>query len=59
MGAQNEDAETRINGQPGVGVALYLSPDANAVETSRLATGDDARSCEQRFPAGMQGADRL
>src|SRR6202040_2799344 len=26
MGAQNEDTETRINGQPSVGVALYLAP---------------------------------
>src|SRR5207237_5867631 len=34
MGAQNEDTETRINGQPSVGIALYLAPDANAVQTA-------------------------
>ena len=34
MGAQNEDTETRLNGQPSVGVALYLAPDANAVQTA-------------------------
>src|SRR4029078_10303476 len=34
MGAQNEDTETRIDGQPSVGVALYLAPDANAVKTA-------------------------
>ncbi|MGH7087612.1 MAG: efflux RND transporter permease subunit, partial [Stellaceae bacterium] len=38
MGAQNEDAETRINGQPGVGIALYLAPGANAVATAQLTT---------------------
>ena len=34
MGAQNEDTETRINGLPSVGIALYLAPDANAVQTA-------------------------
>ena len=34
MGAQNDDTETRINGRPAVGVALYLAPDANAVATA-------------------------
>ncbi|HXQ50072.1 MAG TPA: multidrug efflux RND transporter permease subunit [Stellaceae bacterium] len=53
MGAQNEDAETRINGAPGVGIVIYLSPDANAVQTSKLATAtlDKLRT---RFPPGMK-----
>ncbi len=53
MGAQNEDVETRINGAPGVGIALYLSPDANAVQTSTLATAQLAR-LQTRFPAGLK-----
>jgi hydrophobe/amphiphile efflux-1 (HAE1) family protein len=53
MGAQNEDSETRINGAPGVGVALYLSPDANAVETSKLVT-DRVQKLEARFPPGLK-----
>ena len=54
MGAQNEDNETRINGAPGVGIAIYLSPGANAVETSKLATAALAK-LEARFPPGMKG----
>ena len=54
MGAQNEDVETRINGAPGVGVAIYLSPQANAVDTSRLVTATLDR-LERNFPAGMKG----
>jgi len=54
MGAQNEDNETRINGEPGVGVALYLAPGANAVQTSKLVTATLAK-LERRFPPGMKG----
>ncbi len=54
MGAQNDDVETRINGAPGVGVAIYLSPQANAVDTSRLVTATLDR-LEHNFPAGMKG----
>jgi hydrophobe/amphiphile efflux-1 (HAE1) family protein len=53
MGAQNDDAETRIYGHSGVGVALYLSPTANAVDTSRRVT-ETIKKLEQRFPTGMQ-----
>ncbi len=53
MGAQNEDNETRINGQPGVGVAIYLAPGANAVATSKLTTETLAK-LQTRFPAGMK-----
>ena len=34
MGAQNEDIEGRINGQPAVAIGIYLSPGANAVQTA-------------------------
>jgi hydrophobe/amphiphile efflux-1 (HAE1) family protein len=53
MGAQNEDNETRINGAPGVGIALYLAPDANAVQTSKLAI-ETMSKLEKRFPAGLK-----
>jgi len=53
LGAQNEDTETRLNGRPAVGVALYLAPDANAVQTSAAVTRTLARLSE-RFPAGLK-----
>jgi hydrophobe/amphiphile efflux-1 (HAE1) family protein len=53
MGAQNEDTETRINGQPAVGIALYLAPDANAVQTAKLVTATLDR-LSKRFPPGLK-----
>jgi hydrophobe/amphiphile efflux-1 (HAE1) family protein len=53
MGAQNEDTETHINGRPAIGMALYLSPDANAVQTGALVNKTMARLTE-RFPAGLK-----
>jgi hydrophobe/amphiphile efflux-1 (HAE1) family protein len=53
MGAQNEDTETRINGRPAVGVALYLAPDANAVRTAKLVEQTLDR-LGQRFPPGLK-----
>src|ERR1700723_1391014 len=34
LGAQNEDIEGRINGEPAVAIGIYLSPGANAVDTA-------------------------
>jgi hydrophobe/amphiphile efflux-1 (HAE1) family protein len=53
MGAQNEDTETRLNGRPAVGLALYLSPDANAVQTATLVQATLKR-LERRFPPGLK-----
>ena len=53
MGAQNEDVQTRINGRPAVGVALYLTPDANAVRTAGLVDQAMARLAA-RFPPGLK-----
>ncbi len=53
MGAQNEDTETRINGRAAVGIALYLTPDANAVQTATLVNRAMAR-LSGRFPAGLK-----
>ena len=52
MGAQNEDTETRINGQPSVGVALYLAPDANAVQTA-TAVSRTLERIGARFPEDL------
>ncbi|HTP75178.1 MAG TPA: efflux RND transporter permease subunit, partial [Burkholderiaceae bacterium] len=53
MGAQNEDTETRINGQPAVGIALYLAPDANAVSTA-AAVGRTLDKLRARFPEDLK-----
>ena len=53
LGAQNEDTETRSNGQTAVGVALYLAPDANAVQTANTVTSTLER-LSQRFPPGLK-----
>src|SRR5262249_22376970 len=53
MGAQNEDTETRINGQPAVGIALYLAPDANAVQTA-AAVGRTLDKLRARFPEDLK-----
>jgi hydrophobe/amphiphile efflux-1 (HAE1) family protein len=53
MGAQNEDTETRINGSPSVGVALYLAPDANAVQTATT-VGRTLARISPRFPADLK-----
>ena len=53
MGAQNEDTETRINGQPSVGIALYLAPDANAVQTATAVSRALTR-LSARFPEDLR-----
>ena len=53
MGAQNEDTETRINGLPSVGMALYLAPDANAVATANAVARTIAR-LSARFPEDLK-----
>ena len=53
LGAKNEDTETRINGRPSVGIALYLAPDANAVQTATAVSRTLAR-LGGRFPPGLK-----
>ncbi|HEY1941653.1 MAG TPA: multidrug efflux RND transporter permease subunit [Roseiarcus sp.] len=53
MGAQNSDVVTRINGQPAVGMALYLTPDANAVQTAALVDQALAKLAA-RFPPSLK-----
>ncbi len=52
LGAQNEDSESRLNGQPSVAVAIYLAPGANAVNTA-AAVNSKLRQLSTRFPDGL------
>jgi len=52
LGAQNMDSETRLNGRPGVPVGIYLSPGANAVQTS-AAVAAALQRLSVRFPPGL------
>jgi hydrophobe/amphiphile efflux-1 (HAE1) family protein len=52
IGAQNLDSESRIDGRPGVGIAIYLAPGANAVATA-AAVQRTLKEASARFPAGL------
>ena len=52
LGAQNEDSESRLNGQPSVAIAIYLSPGANAVNTAS-AVNRKLTELSTRFPEGL------
>jgi len=54
LGAAAQDTESRLNGDPAVAVAVYLSPGANAVATSgRVA--QTLAGLSNRFPEGLTG----
>jgi hydrophobe/amphiphile efflux-1 (HAE1) family protein len=53
LGAQNQDIESRINGQPAVAIGIYLSPGANAIQTAALVRANLQRLSE-RFPPGLK-----
>src|SRR5689334_5056082 len=53
LGAQSEDVEGRLNGQPAVAIGIYLSPGANAVQTAGLVSANLER-LSQRFPPGLK-----
>jgi hydrophobe/amphiphile efflux-1 (HAE1) family protein len=53
IGAQNEDIDSRLNGKPTVAAAIYLAPDANAVQTA-AAVNKVIERLSKRFPEGMQ-----
>ena len=52
LGAQNEDSESRLNGQPSVAMAIYLAPGANAVNTA-AAVNSKLQQLSTRFPDGL------
>ena len=53
LGAATQDSESRLNGDPAVTLGIYLSPGANAVQTSQRiqAALDDLGT---RFPQGLK-----
>ncbi len=52
LGAQSEDSESRVNGQPAVPIGTYLAPGANAVQTAKLLQATLAR-LSKNFPPGL------
>src|SRR5882757_10537466 len=52
IGAQNLDSESRIDGNPGVPMGIYLAPGANAVTTAKAVQATLAKLSE-RFPPGL------
>jgi hydrophobe/amphiphile efflux-1 (HAE1) family protein len=53
LGAQNQDIEGRLNGEPAVAIGIYLSPGANAVQTAAQVVANLDR-LSQRFPPGLK-----
>ena len=53
LGAQNQDVEGRLNGEPAVAIGIYLSPGANAVQTAAQVRANLDR-LSQRFPPGLK-----
>ncbi len=53
LGAQNQDVEGHLNGQPAVAIGIYLSPGANAVETAAAVRANMAK-LSGRFPEGLK-----
>ncbi len=53
LGAQNQDVEGRLNGEPAVAIGIYLSPGANAVQTAAQVVANLDR-LSQRFPPGLK-----
>jgi hydrophobe/amphiphile efflux-1 (HAE1) family protein len=52
IGAQNLDSESRIDGQAGVPIGIYLAPGANAVTTAK-AVQTTLQTLSKRFPPGL------
>jgi hydrophobe/amphiphile efflux-1 (HAE1) family protein len=52
IGAQNMDSESRIDGDAGVPLGIYLAPGANAVTTAKAVQTTLAK-LSQRFPPGL------
>jgi hydrophobe/amphiphile efflux-1 (HAE1) family protein len=53
LGAQNQDVEAHINGQPAVGIRINLAPGANAIETAGLVKAS-LESLSRHFPPGLK-----
>jgi multidrug efflux pump len=55
LGARSEDLMARLDGQPSSGLAVYLLPGANALDTADRIKAR-MRELETRFPAGLKYA---
>ena len=53
LGAANMDAESRLDGNPAVSIGIYLSPEANAVQTS-AAVHKALDELSARFPPSLK-----
>ena len=53
IGARSLDVATRVNGKPSASLAIFLLPDANALETADLVKAKMA-DLAKNFPEGMQ-----
>ncbi|MDA8051496.1 MAG: efflux RND transporter permease subunit [Rhodospirillales bacterium] len=53
LGAQQQATQDEINGNPGVGMGIFLTPGANAVATS-IALKATLAKLRQRFPQGLK-----
>jgi len=52
LGAQTYDMQTKLDGKPTVGLAIFLQPGANALETS-TEVNKAMENLKQGFPAGV------
>ncbi|MCH4892967.1 efflux RND transporter permease subunit [Sphingomonas sp. SFZ2018-12] len=55
LGAESYAVRTRVNGHPGVGLAISLAPGADALATAELVKAEVERQAKS-FPAGFQYA---
>jgi multidrug efflux pump len=53
LGAQNHDIRTILNGNPGVGIGIFLQTGANALDTA-AAIKSKMAELQQDFPEGIQ-----
>ncbi|MBV8818682.1 MAG: efflux RND transporter permease subunit, partial [Acidobacteriaceae bacterium] len=52
LGAQTYSQSFRLNGKPGTGIAIYLTPSANALEVAKLVRGK-METLSHDFPTGL------
>jgi multidrug efflux pump len=55
LGAENYNSDRRLNGKPGAGIAIFLAPGADALETADLVKAQVERMAKS-FPAGYRYA---
>ncbi len=53
LGAQNYSQNARVNGNPGVGIAIYQLPGSNALDVAERIE-EKMAELKRRFPAGME-----